>query len=87
MWWGAGSWGVGDRGAPAAAWTWLRCPLQQDRLRQRLREEIVLVQCRAWWDAPLARGVLCGKQTLSWREVPQSVFTKSSYIRHKSRER
>lgn len=86
-WWGAGCWGVGDGGAPAAAWTLLRCLLQRDRLRQRLCKGILLVRCCARRDALLAWGVLRGKQTLSRRDVPLSVFTKSSYIMHKSRER
>lgn len=58
---------------------------QQGGLRQ-LCEEISLVQCRAQWGALLTGDVLCGKQTLSWRDVPLSVFTKSSSIVHKSHE-
>lgn len=61
--------------------------MQQGGLRQRLGKEIPLVPCRTRRDAPLAGGVLCGKQTLSQRDVPLSVFTKSSSIVHKSRER
>lgn len=60
--------------------------MQQGGLRQRLHKEISLVQCHAQWDALLNGDVLCGKQTLSRRDVPLSVFTKSSSIVHKSRE-
>lgn len=62
-------------------------PLQRGRLRQRLCKGILLVRCCARRDALLAWGVLRGKQTLSRRDVPLSMFTKSSYIMHKSRER
>lgn len=61
--------------------------MHQRGLRRHLSKETPLVQFCTQWDAPLAGGVLCGKQTLSQRDVPRSVFTKSSSIVHKSRER
>lgn len=62
-------------------------PVAAGQPQADLHREILLVQCRAQQDAPLAWGVLCEKQTLSRREVPLSVFTKSPYVMRKSRER
>lgn len=74
--------GFGGCGALATVWMLLWCSREGSGSISIRKYR----SCSAVQDALLNGGVLCGKQTLSRRDVPLSVFTKSSSIVHKSRE-